>query len=110
MIPLPPQEVISKLKVCSWKYNSTKQTLNDDRVHYGVIAQDVLTDFGSEYSFVNTDGQFLTVNYIEFIGPLVKCVQEQSKQIAQLQQQVDSLTQQVTHFTKYIDINKENTK
>ena len=87
---LTPKEIISRLLPCSWRYNDVKPELGK-KLHYGFIAQDLLEEFGEEYGFVDTSGEYLRVNYMEFIAPLVHVVQEQNKKIKQLEQQLKEL-------------------
>ena len=67
-----------------------------DKTHFGFIAQEVLHSFGPTYGFVDESGQFLKVNYSEFIGPMVKIIQEQDKRISQLEQQIGELHELVS--------------
>ena len=84
---LTPKDIISRIKVCSWKYNDIKPELGD-RVHFGMIAQDLVDDFGDTYAFVDASGDYLRVNYHEFIGILINVMQEQDRRIAVLEQQI----------------------
>lgn len=91
---LTPRDIIFHLKPCSWTYNDIMPELGD-KTHFGFIAQDLLESFGSDYGFVDETGQYLKVNYMEFIGPLVKVIQEQDKRIQELEQQIGALNERV---------------
>lgn len=66
-----------------------------DKTHFGFIAQDLLELFGSDYGFVDESGQYLKVNYMEFIAPLVKVIQEQDKRIQELEEQIGALNERI---------------
>jgi hypothetical protein len=83
---LTPQEIIQRLKPCTWKYNSIKDL--GDKTHFGFIAQEVLETFGSDYNFVDTSEEYLKINYFEFIAPLVKVVQNQDLKIKELEERI----------------------
>jgi len=87
------REIIEKLKPCSWVYNDILEL--GDKIHFGFIAQELLDAFGSTYGFVEQGGDFLKVNYIEFIAPLVKIVQEHDARIASLEQQIKELNERL---------------
>lgn len=86
---LKPSEIIRRLKPSSWKYNKIKQLGN--KIHYGFIAQDVLQEFGNDYNFVDETEEYLKINYVEFIGPMVTVLQEQADQIQQLEHKIKEL-------------------
>ena len=69
--------------------------MGDEKTHYGLIAQEVsqsLAEFNVEkFGGYDTDGQYLALRYEEFISPLIKAVQEQSKIIMELQRRVETL-------------------
>jgi hypothetical protein len=72
-----------------------KYNMGDEKTHYGLIAQEVsqsLAEFNVEkFGGYDTDGQYLALRYEEFISPLIKAVQEQSKIIMELQRRVETL-------------------
>lgn len=88
---LTPKEIINKLKPCHYKYNGNKDL--GDKINFGFIAQDILEDFGEEYNFVTKDkeGNYLQVNYYQFIAPLVSVVKEQQKEIMRLKEELQIL-------------------
>jgi hypothetical protein len=74
---------IKKLKPCKWRY---KAPLNDGRDHFGFIAQDVNEIVSpDEYTFVGKREGYLTINYYEFIGPMVKAIQELEEKVERLE-------------------------
>lgn len=89
-------DFIKKLKPC--KYNF-KAPLNDGRTHFGFIAQEVDKIVSrTEYNFVdskklfrNDNGEYLAINYFEFIAPLVKAVQELDKKITALEKKTTKI-------------------
>jgi hypothetical protein len=90
---LTPREIIKKLKVVRWVYNSIKQL--GDKVHYGFIAQDLLEAFGDKYNFVSTEEEFMKVNYEELIGPIVGFINE-------LDEKIDAQEKRITELEKLL--------
>jgi hypothetical protein len=84
-------DFIRKLKPCKWRYVGT---LDDGVEHFGFIAQDV-NDIAPEdkYGFVvmRPDG-FYALVLGEFIGPIVKSVQELDEKVALLERRLDGIT------------------
>jgi len=77
-------DFIKKLKPCKWRY---RDQLDDGVEHFGFIAQDVdKIAPHTDYGFVKTtpDGIYL-INYAEFIGPIVKAMQEMEKRLTQVE-------------------------
>ena len=89
-------DFIMKLKPCSWRFKSGP--LSDGKEHLGLIAQDVneIVD-QKKYAFVVFKGKYYAINYHEFIGPLIKSVQE-------LSEKVDKLEQEKVRKTKTISV------
>ena len=85
---LDPEEIISRLRPCRFRYNNKKQL--GDKINYGLIAQDILNEFGSEYNFVqkDQDDNFYQVNYHQFIGPLISTLQKQQHEINELKKEI----------------------
>jgi len=77
-------EFIKKLKPCTWKYKSG--SLSDGKEHVGLVAQDVneVVD-QNKYGFVVMKEGFYAINYYEFIGPLIKAVQELEEKLAKFE-------------------------
>ena len=68
-------ELIRKLKPCKWRY---KKPLDDGVEHFGFIAQEVNEIVPhDEYAFtlIGPGGTYM-IRYNEFIGPIVKAIQE----------------------------------
>lgn len=63
----------------------------DKSIHYGVIAQEIQTILPD--LVIEDDNGYLGVNYTELIPLLIGAVQEQNKQIVELQNEVKSLKQ-----------------
>jgi hypothetical protein len=81
-------EFIKKLKPCTWKFKPGP--LSDGKEHVGLIAQDineVLKDEDEEYAFVIMKNGFYAINYHEFIGPLIKSIQELKEKVDKLEQE-----------------------
>lgn len=72
-----------------------KYNMSDDKTHYGLIAQEVsqsLAEFDvHNFGGYDTDGNYLSLRYSEFISPLIKAVQEQSNIINKLQTRIETL-------------------
>jgi hypothetical protein len=84
-------EFIKKLKPVRYRF---KAPLNDGREHFGFIAQDINKIASKEdYAFVSTknlykdgeNGEFLAIDYKEFVAPMVKAIQELSKRVEKLE-------------------------
>ncbi len=76
---------IRRLRPCHWRY---KAPLDDGRKHLGFIAQEVAKlDPDQEFNFVvpGQDG-LLGLNLYEFIGPIVKAIQELDERITKLEE------------------------
>lgn len=75
------------------QYNWIKE---DDGKHQGIIAQElekVITDKGIEFAGLRYDKKTdsYALSYTEFIGPLIKAVQQQQKQIESLKSEINDL-------------------
>jgi len=86
-------DFIKKLKPARWKYNESIPGLDDGRFHYGLIAQDVneAADI-KEFAFVSVRDGYFVVNYHEFIGPMIKAIQELSERIEELENELQKHT------------------
>lgn len=82
-------DFIRKLKPCNWRY---KEPLDDGKIHFGFIAQDVdkLASY-KKFGFVVKRGEYLHLAMTEFIGPLVKAVQELSDKVEALEERIKLL-------------------
>lgn len=88
-------EFIRELRPCRWRYVAA---LDDGREHFGFVAQDVDEIAPkAEYGFVSVgeDGVYLKLNLFEFIGPIVKAIQELDERIKRIEEQNGS-TQKTT--------------
>lgn len=77
-------DFIRKLKPCSWRYTGD---LDDGVVHFGFIAQEVeYLASHNQYAFVQLgpDGIYRLV-LGEFIGPMVKAIQEIDERLTRLE-------------------------
>jgi len=77
-------EIVKKLKPCEFKW---KTGIFDDKIHFGLIAQDVEKIFPKDkYGIVENKEEFLMINYQEFIPFLVKAIQELEEKIKVLEE------------------------
>jgi hypothetical protein len=76
-------DFIKQLKPCKWRYIGS---LDDGVEHFGFIAQEVDSIVSHEdYGFVVLgEDQMYRLSLGEFIGPIVKAVQELSDQVLEL--------------------------
>ena len=80
---------INKLRPGKFKY--TKEVNDNNKINFGLKAQDInnIIDF-NEYNVVKTielnGKEYYTVNYIQFIAPLIKSIQELSEKIRVLEE------------------------
>ena len=97
---LTPDEIIDRLKPCHYRHNGIKNL--GDKINFGFIAQDILKEFGDEYNFVQKDkeDEFLTVNYAQFIAPIVSVVKSQQEEINSLKKEVAEQKQTNIEFAK----------
>lgn len=88
-----PHEILMALKPCHWRYKPEEQTglALGNKINFGFIAQDLLDTFGDRYNFVDSDADYLRVNYMQFIGILTSVVQSQQEQIRQLQEEIQHI-------------------
>ena len=76
-------EFLRMLKPAKWKY---KVPLNDGKVHFGLIAQDVdKVASRTDYGFVGFKSGYMTINYNEFVGPIIKAIQELDERLKKLE-------------------------
>jgi trimeric autotransporter adhesin len=75
-------DLIRKLKPAVFKFRNT-----DNKKHFGLMAQeinDVLDEHDFAIVFKGADGYY-RVNYIEFIAPIIKAIQELDQRINKLE-------------------------
>jgi hypothetical protein len=70
----------------------------NDGAHQGIIAQELektIKNKNIEFAGLSRDAQSgrYAISYTEFVGPLIKAIQEQDKEIEILQSQIDELNQ-----------------
>jgi hypothetical protein len=84
-------DFVRKLKPCKWRYLSP---LDDGVEHFGFIAQEVdKLASHEEYGFVYIDADGIYgVRLTEFIGPLVKSIQELNERIDALERIIHGVT------------------
>ncbi len=84
-------DFIRSLKPCKWRYTGS---LDDGVEHFGFIAQDVneIANF-QQYGFVVImDSGYYGLNMTEFIGPIVKAVQELDDKVEKMRKELDELS------------------
>ena len=82
-------DFIKKLKPAKWRYQAP---LNDGRDHFGFIAQDVDQIASKEdFNFVTVKEGYYAINYYEFIGPIVKAVQELTNKVEKLEHEIKKI-------------------
>jgi hypothetical protein len=77
------------------KYISNKDNSDIEKIQFtGFLAQDVdkaAKSIGYDFSGIDKSGKIMGLRYSDFVVPLVKAVQELSKQNEELQKQIDEL-------------------
>jgi hypothetical protein len=77
---------INKLRPVSYKFKNDKKP---EKLKYGIIAQEVqevLKESGNEdFAGITDKGEYLGADYVQFIAPLIKAVQELSEKVAELE-------------------------
>lgn len=83
----------------AYKDNKSDGSKKDKRVHHGFIAQDFQDldfDFGGFQDHKLNGGEDqLSLNYLEFIAPLTKAIQEQQKIIERQQREIELLKKNI---------------
>lgn len=86
-------DLINKIKPCTFQYKQMNENgvIDDNNlIHFGCIAQE-LNELLPENEFAlikkMKDGYY-AVNYIELIAPLIKAVQELSKKVEKLENDI----------------------
>lgn len=82
-------EVVKKLKPCTWKYNDEIPELNDGKIHFGFIAQDLEEIWNKETYAIVTEDQsgYKKVNYHELIAVLTKSIQDLTERVENLERE-----------------------
>ena len=79
-------QIASADKADTTKHNFFSNDIDFDKLHYGLLAQEVKNVFPS---LVHEDAEgYLSVNYIELIPLLIQAINTQQQQIADLQAQI----------------------
>ncbi len=77
---------INKLRPVSYKFKNDKKP---EKLKYGIIAQEVqevLKESGNEdFAGITDKGEYLGADYVQFIAPLIKAVQELSAKVEELE-------------------------
>lgn len=86
-------DLINKIKPCTFQYKQMNENgLVDDNnlIHFGCIAQE-LNELLPENEFAlvkKMEDGYYAVNYMELIAPLIKAVQELSKKVEKLENDI----------------------
>ena len=106
---------IMELRPVKFKYNHNID--NDDKLRFGLIAQEVEAVLPSIVSnedvdtdpktgeIVRTTGEFKTLNYMDLIPVLVKAIQEQQERIEELESTIENLRVPVLYQEGFEDSN-----
>ena len=77
---------INELRPVSYKFKNDKKP---EKLKYGIIAQEVqevLKESGNEnFAGITDKGEYLGADYVQFIAPLIKAVQELSAKVEELE-------------------------
>ena len=109
---LPLTNSLSKiLNVSGYSFNWKDTTNNPthDKIHIGLIAQDIEKEFPE---LVSTDPRtgYKTVEYANMVAPLIEAMKEQQKQIDELKLQNEKVLKQNIEQQKQIDLLLKNIK
>lgn len=82
-------EIVKKIKPCKFHYKSDGVMCFDEKIHFGFVAQELNEVFPKEeYNIVQVgDGGYMKVNPGEIVPILVKCIQELSERIEELEKE-----------------------
>ena len=84
-------DFINKLRPVSYKFKKDKQY---KKLKYGIIAQEVqevLKDGHEDFAGITEKGEYLGADYVQFIAPLMKAVQELSEKVESQQKEIEEL-------------------
>jgi hypothetical protein len=103
-------DFVKKLRPVSYHMKN----LSDDRINWGFIAQEVEELVGTENAILTVSGdkeRTLGLRYTDFVAPLVKAVQEQQKEIEDLQSQLSANQKQIAELEASINnLKTQNTE
>ena len=82
--------IINKLRAVSYKFKNDKKP---EKLKYGILAQEVqevLKASGNEdFAGITEKGEYLGADYVQFIAPLIKAVQELSAKVEELESKIN---------------------
>ena len=84
-------EIINSLNPVEFYYDTDIGSISYRRKHLGLIAQEVednISDIVQDWGVVLQDSDCWKLDYIQFISPLIKAVQQQQEQIEELRNQI----------------------
>ena len=85
-------EFVNKLRPVSYKFKKDKQS---NKLKYGIIAQEVqevLKETNNEdFAGITDKGDYLGADYVQFIAPLIKSVQELTEMVKSQQKEIEEL-------------------
>ena len=85
-------EFVNKLRPVSYKFKKDKQPT---KLKYGIIAQEVqevLKETNNEdFAGITDKGDYLGADYVQFIAPLIKSVQELTEMVKSQQKEIEEL-------------------
>ena len=89
-------ELVKKLKPCKFNYKDAPPELKikfDNKTHFGFIAQELNEVFPKEeYNMVHSDDNgYLMINSNELVPILVKCIQELSAKVEELEEKTKNM-------------------
>jgi hypothetical protein len=103
-------DFVQKLRPVSYHMKN----LSDDRINWGFIAQEVEEIVGNENAILTVGGdkdRTLGLRYTDFVAPLVKAVQEQQKEIEDLQSKLSANQKQIAELEASIqNLKTQNTQ
>jgi hypothetical protein len=81
---------INKLRAVSYKFKNDKRP---EKLKYGIIAQEVQevlkTSGNEDFAGITEKGEYLGADYVQFIAPLIKAVQELSAKVEELESKIN---------------------
>lgn len=87
-------KIVKKFRPVHWEYDKSVFPQDDGRTHFGFIAQELEKLFPiDKYAVVTKDVStgMLMVNYMELIAPMAKAIQDLSKEVDLLKQELKEL-------------------
>lgn len=87
-------KIVKKFSPIHWEYDNSIFPKDDGRTHFGFIAQELEKLFPiDKYAVVteNVNTGMLMVNYTELIAPMAKAIQDLSREVDLLKQELKEL-------------------